>query len=183
MTNYKKLRELLIAEGMDRKWSKMFVRKLSDDEEFFSVDAETKKWALKRGFYPGRVQLYGLTEENYKNYLPDYSYFMIHPVNHHFRIWVNDKLTLKYILNSCGCEDAMPEYYVYVENNGNYSYLMDVPTDIKRDKDFIRNLLKQKKILAIKPNSGTSGGRGFMKVEHAPVLDRCIGMMGGGICK
>ena len=38
--------------------------------------------------------------------------------------------------------------------------------DIKKDKDFILNLLKQKGTLAIKPNSGTSGGRGFIKLEY-----------------
>ncbi len=165
MTNYDKLQEILIGKGMDKKWSKMFVKKLSDDEKAFSVDEDIKKWALERGFFPGRVQLYGLTEENYKDYLPDYPYFMIHPINHHFRIWVNDKLTLKYVLNSSGCEDTMPEYYLYVENDGRYTYLMDAPENIEKNEDFILNLLKEKEILAIKPNSGTSGGLGFIKLE------------------
>ena len=166
MTNYDKMIELLTASGMDKKWVKMFVKKLSDDEKAFPTDEKTKRWALERGFYPGRVELYGLTEENYKNYLPDFNYFMIHPINHHFRIWVNDKLTLKYVLNSNNCEDTMPEYYLYVENNGTYTYLMDAPSDIAKDENFILNLLKQKGTLAAKPNSGTSGGRGFMKLEY-----------------
>ena len=166
MTNYDKMIELLKACGMDKKWVKMFVKKLSDDEKAFPTDDKTKRWALEKGFYPGRVELYGLTEENYKNYLPDFNYFMIHPINHHFRIWVNDKLTLKYVLNSNNCEDTMPEYYLYVENNGTYTYLMDAPTDIAKDENFILNLLKQKGTLAVKPNSGTSGGRGFMKLEY-----------------
>lgn len=163
-TDYDKLLELVRESGMDYKWSKMFVKKLVEDEKAYFATEETKKWALERGFYPGRVELYGLTEENYRNYIPDYSYFMLHPINHHFRKWL-DKLTLKYVLNSNGCEECMPEYYLYVENNGNYTYLMDLPDNIKKDKDFILNLLKEKKTLAIKPNSGTSGGRGFMKVE------------------
>lgn len=166
MTNYEKLLTLLQQEGMDKKWSRMFVKKLSDDEKAFQADDDTKKWALSKGFYPGRIELYGLTDENYKNYLPDYQYFMIHPMNHHFRIWVNDKLSLKYVLNSNNCQDTMPEYYLYVENNGNYTYLMDAPETIKKDKDFILNLLKLKGTLAIKPNSGTSGGRGFIKLEY-----------------
>lgn len=166
MTNYDVLLDLMRQNGMDFKWSKMFVKKLFDDEKAFPTDADTKRWALTRGFYPGRVELYGLNEDNYKNYLPDYNYFMIHPINHHFKIWVNDKLTLKYTLNSNGCDDTMPEYYLYVENNGNYTYLMNTPESIKKDKDFIFNLLKEKGTLAVKPNSGTSGGRGFMKLEY-----------------
>lgn len=108
MTNYDLLTEELRKLGMDFKWTKMFVKKLADDEKGFSLTQEEKAWALKRGFFPGRVKLYGLNEENYRNYLPDFNYFMLHPLNHHFKIWVNDKLTLKYILNSNDCYDSMP---------------------------------------------------------------------------
>lgn len=165
MTNYDLLIDLLRQQGMDYKWSKMFVKKLRDDEIAFNMSDEQKEWAMRRGFFPGRIELYGLTEDNYRDYVPDYNYFMSHPLNHHFRIWINDKLSLKYTLNSNGCEDSMPEYYLYVENDDNYTYLFDAPSHIKKDKDFIYNLLKEKKRLAIKPNSGTSGGFGFIKLE------------------
>lgn len=166
MTDYERLRELVKKAGMDAKWSGMFIQKLKKDELAFSATQEQKEWALSRGFYPGRVELYGLTEENCHLYIPDYSYFMLHPLNHHFRIWINDKLSLKYTLNSNGCADTMPEYYLYIENNGNYTYLMDAPEDVAHDEHFLMNLLKKKNILAVKPNSGTSGGRGFMKLEY-----------------
>lgn len=166
MTNYDKFLELIREQGMDYKWAKMFVKKFADDEKAFKMTEEEKKWAMTKGFFPGRIKLYGLNEENYKNYLPDYNYFMTHPLNHHFKIWINDKLSLKYTLNSNGCQSSMPEYYLYVENDGSYTYLFDAPDDIKKDKDFILNLLKQKGTLAIKPNSGTSGGLGFIKLEY-----------------
>ena len=137
-----------------------------DDEVAFELSEDEKKWAMQKGFYPGRIKLYGLTEENYKDYSPDFNYFMLHPLNHHFKIWVNDKLTLKYILNSNGCESSMPEYYLYVENDGTYTYLMDAPEHIAKDENFIYNLLQEKCCLAMKPNSGTSGGRGFIKLEQ-----------------
>lgn len=164
-TNYETLLQLLREYGMDYKWARMFVKKLADDEAAFPTDEATRRWALERGFYPGRVALYGLTEENYRDYLPDFPYFMIHPINHHFRIWINDKMTLKYVLNSCGCAHTMPEYYLYVENNGDYTYMMDAPASVPKDAHFLKNLLREKKYLAVKPNSGTSGGRGFMKWE------------------
>lgn len=167
-TNYDLLIEKMRALGMDYRWAGMFVKKLRDDENAFPVaDEEKKKWALERGFYPGRIELYGLTEENWQNYMPDYQYFMLHPLNNHFLKWL-DKTTLKYVLNSNGCESTMPEYYVYVENDkcgGRFTYLMDCPTDIPKDENFLWNLLKQKKVLAMKPNSGTSGGLGFIKLE------------------
>ena len=167
MTNYNILLEKIRAFGMDYKWASMFVKKLRDDENAFCVDDEQKKWALERGFYPGRIELYGLTEKNYRSYVPDYQYFMLHPMNNHFLKWL-DKTTLKYVLNSNGCESIMPEYYVYVENDqsgGRFTYLMDCPNDIPKDKDFLWHLLKKKNVLAMKPNSGTSGGLGFIKLE------------------
>lgn len=164
MTDYEKLLEEVRDLGMDYRWSKMFVKKLSDDEKAFPTDAETAKWALERGFYPGRVELYGLTEENYRDYVPDFQYFMLHPMNNHFLKWL-DKTTLKYVLNSNGCESTMPEYYAYVENDGSYTYLMDLPNEIPKNKDFLMNILKHKGVLAMKPNSGTSGGLGFIKLE------------------
>lgn len=165
MTNYEHMLDEMRKLGMDAKWSKMFIKKFADDEKAFHMSAEEKKWAMERGFFPGRISLYGLTDENYRNYVPDYHYFRLHPINHHFKIWVNDKLSLKYVLNSNGCADVMPEYYLYIENDGRYTYLMDCPENIKKDENFLWNLLCEKKILAMKPNSGTSGGLGFIKLE------------------
>lgn len=168
MTNYDKLLEMIRSLGMDYRWAGMFVKKLRDDENAFPVeDIEKKRWALERGFYPGRIELYGLTEENYQNYIPDFQYFMLHPMNNHFLKWL-DKTTLKYVLNSNGCEETMPKYYAYVENDlcgGRFTYLMDCPSNIVKDENFLWNLLQEKRILAMKPNSGTSGGLGFIKLE------------------
>ena len=164
MTNYDKLLEKVRQAGMEYRWSRMFVKKLSDDEKAFPVSPEQAAFALKHGFYPGRVTLYGLNEDNWQDFLPDYQYFMLHPLNNHFLKWL-DKTTLKYVLNSNGCEDTMPEYYVYVENDGSFTYLMDCPEHIEKNKDFLLNLLRDRGILAMKPNSGTSGGLGFIKLE------------------
>ena len=173
-TNYDLLLEKVRSLGMDYRWAGMFVKKLRDDENAFPVqDENKKKWALEKGFYPGRIELYGLTDDNWQNYMPDYQYFMLHPMNNHFLKWL-DKTTLKYVLNSNGCEASMPDYYVYVENDlcgGRFTYLMDCPEDIPKDKDFLLNLLRKEKVLAMKPNSGTSGGLGFIKLE---LRDDCI---------
>ena len=58
-TNYESLLEKVRKQGMNYKWEKMFVKKLRDDENADPVkDAMKKKWALERGFYPGRAELY-----------------------------------------------------------------------------------------------------------------------------
>ena len=80
-TNYDVLLEKIRALGMDYRWAGMFVKKLRDDENAFPVaDEKRKKWALEKGFFPGRIELYGLTEDNWDQYVPDYQYFMLHPL-------------------------------------------------------------------------------------------------------
>lgn len=164
MTDYEKMRELLVKNGMDKKISYLFMRKFKIDENEFSCDESTREWAMSRGFFPGRVQLYGLNDDNYMDYVPDFCDFMLHPYNNHFVIWINDKLSLKYTLGD-KLARTIPQYYLYIENNGDYTYLMDAPETITKDEKFILNLLKQKGVLIIKPNSGTSGGYGIIKAE------------------
>lgn len=167
MTNYELLYQKMVDIGMETKVAKGYCKKFQHDEESFPVsDMSQREWAIRRGFYPGNIEYYGLNDGNVQDYLPDFKYFMMHPLNNHFRVWLGDKLTTKYVLNGSGCEDMMPDYYVYVENDGSFTYLMDCPAEIQKDENFFLNLLKRQKILAMKPNSGTSGGRGFIKLEY-----------------
>lgn len=81
-------------------------------------------------------------------------------------------MTLKYVIPSVfhtlgGRElSIMPEYYLYIENDGRYSYLMDSPTHIRHDENYLLNLLKEKTILALKPSNG-QGGHGFVMLRYA----------------
>lgn len=164
MTNYDRMHTLLVQYGMETKIAKEFIRKCKIEEGIYKGGEELREWAMTKGFFPSRVDLYGLNDENYHLYMPDYVDYRLHPYNNHFVIWINDKLSLKYTLGS-DFKDIMPEYYLYVENNGEYTYLQDTPASITKDKSFILNLLKEKRILIIKPNSSKSGGEGVMKVE------------------
>lgn len=164
MFDYDKMRALLIGEGMDEKVVAAFIREMREDAEGFHVGRVESEWALRRGFFPGRIPLYGLTEANVDQFVSDYAYYMMHPLNNHFRIWVNDKLTLKYMLDSGEFRSLMPEYYLYIENDGAYTYLMDSPDELLGCPDFLDRLLKEKGALALKPNNG-AGGRGFIKLE------------------
>ena len=164
-TNYEKMYELLVEKGMQQKIARLFIKKFKIEEASYKCGEDARKWAMSRGFFPSRIELYGLNESNYRNYMPDYVDFMLHPYNNHFVIWINDKLSLKYTLGrDFAC--IMPEYYLYIENNGEYTYLMDAPASVPKGKDFILNLLEEKGVLIIKPNSSKSGGEGVMKVEY-----------------
>ena len=159
--------------GMQPKWAKSFRTGLIKDWNTCDLPLETKIWAVEHGFRPSSVLLYGLTEENYTQYLSDFDYMRLHPLNNHFAFWINDKITLKNIFASPIKSIAypgvsynlMPEYYIYIENDGHFSYLMDSPEDIKHDEYYLLNLLKRKGLLALKPSNG-GGGFGFVKLEY-----------------
>ena len=164
MINYDKMYNLLVEKGMQGKVAKFFVKKCKIEEGIYKGNDEVREWAMSKGFFPSRVDLYGLNDDNYKVYMPDYVDFRLHPYNNHFVFWINDKLSLKYTLGR-DFANIMPEYYLYIENNGDYTYLQDTPQNISKDEFFILNLLKEKRVLMVKPNSSKSGGEGVMKVE------------------
>lgn len=159
--------------GMQKKWATAFRKKIVNDWNTCSLPVAEKLWAVEHGFLPSSIQLYGLNESNYKLYLSDFDYRRIHPINNHFAFWINDKITLKNIFaspiqsitNPDVYYNLMPEYYLYVENDGHFSYLMDSPLEIKKDEDYLLNLLRMKKILALKPSNG-GGGYGFVKLQY-----------------
>lgn len=172
-TDNNKVKEILQSYGIQKKISTYLAHSLEEDWDICKdVPYEKKIWALQRGFLPSRIKLYGLTENNYHDYLSDIDYFYLHPINNHFAIWINDKVTLKYVIPSVfhtlgGREfSIMPEYYLYIENDGRYSYLMDSPTHIRHDENYLLNLLKEKTILALKPSNG-QGGHGFVMLRYA----------------
>lgn len=156
--------------AIDIKRSTYLADMMINDWNVCDVSVEHKIWAIDKGFRPTRVIQYNLSEDNYADYLSDVDYYRMHPLNNHFAFWINDKITLKYVLPenitlSDNCKmRLMPYYYLYIENDGHFTYLMDAPKSIVRDKDFLINLLKHKKILAMKPSNG-AGGKGFIRVE------------------
>ena len=142
-----KLAKGLVGFGMPDNIARSLVKKVERGARLCLTEQEWD-WALSHGFSPDKVAIYGLTDENVEAYLSDFDYYSMHPLNSHFRIWVNDKLTLKYILNANGLphaeknrqSDVMPRYYVHIENDGRYSYLMDMPDDVARDEDCLQSL-------------------------------------------
>ena len=168
--NYEKLHQELLDAGMHPTRAKEMTKQIRQDmidwPEVYE-DWDRCSWALERGFLPGRLKIYGkeFNEDTYHLYCPDYDFFMAHPMNNHFIFWINDKLTLKYMMNSAEMKQYMPEYYLYIENDGHYSYLMDSPEDIPKDENYLYHLLVEKKHLALKPNRG-AGGKGFFGLSY-----------------
>jgi len=119
-----------------------------------------KIWAQKRGFFSDSISFYGLTDGNYSEYLSDFDYYRLHPINGPYSKWIDDKLTLRYILQPFA--EYLPEYYYHIHNN-EILRLSDCPEGFGQTIQDVINLLKEKRHLAAKLVSG-SLGKGFYKL-------------------
>jgi len=128
-----------------------------------SFSLKDRKWAYKRGFWPFRIQQYGLTEENYKGIFSDRDYFYLYPINNRYSRWIDDKLTMKYVF--APFDRFMPRYYFHIMKDRDIMKLMDCPKELKPDVESIILLLENKGLLAAKMASGTYG-IGFYKLEY-----------------
>lgn len=167
---YNKLIRCLVASYLKRKglhhgyMRQMTTNGLIKDWKNCKKPLKDKIWAVKRGFYPSRIDLWGLNDDNYAGYLSEIGYRKLFPLNNNFQIWLDDKLTTRYVFQDSRIKDFMPRYYLYIENDGNYSYLMDFDQQIPKDSNALLNLLRQEKVLALKPLAG-SLGIGFIRLE------------------
>ena len=121
-----------------------------------------KKWAKKRGYNPWRILQYKLTEENYRDIVSDKDYFYLYPINNKYSKWIDNKLTMKYIL--APFNRYLPEYYYHLMKNRDVMKLVDCPEGYGTDIDGVVKLTDDKGILAAKMAAGTYG-IGFYKLE------------------
>ena len=121
------------------------------------------QWAKERGFNPYRILQYGLTEENYHDVISDRDYFYLYPLNNSYSMWIDDKLTMRYVLGPF--KEFLPEYYYHILESRGIMPLMDVPSGYGHGAHELMRLLRDKKLLAFKMTSGTYG-IGFYKVEY-----------------
>lgn len=126
------------------------------------VSFKEKMWAYKRGFFSKNINKFGLNEENYHDYMPDFDYYKLHPINGKYSKWIDDKLTFKYILNPFG--DYLPNYYFYLNEN-KVTKLMDCPEEYDANILNVIKLLEKEKKLAMKLTA-SSLGVGFYKLSY-----------------
>ena len=157
----------LVRKGFDRWFAQSYLRRVIRELKEYNMPLKKKIWAIKHGFYPSNVDFYkfaGFNEDNFSDFLSDYEYGRSYPINNYFKIWIDDKITTKYVFQDSKFKDFMPKYYIYIERDGHYSYLMDFDESISKDSNALNNLLKKEKVLALKPLAG-SLGNGFIRLE------------------
>lgn len=132
----------------------------------FANEVTESTWASARGFLPSRIEQYGIEGSNHKNFISDFEYEYLGHINNKYRIWFEDKITIKYLLRNFN--ECLPEYYYLIANkNGENRIisLMDCPEKYGIDYENIFELVREKKTLALKPDEGTHGA-GFLKFSY-----------------
>ena len=125
------------------------------------VPREEKDWYYRRGIPTFKTGWYGLTKENYNEYISDFDFYS--PVNYLKKPplikWFDYKLTTWYVLSSF--REYMPRHYFFIENGEL------IPMDLELNRygtvEDVFSIL-QKGPIALKSCSG-GHGKGFFKVE------------------
>ena len=120
-----------------------------------------KIWTYRRGFLSSRISNYKLTEDNYKNYLSDYDYYKMFPINGYEMCWINDKLTTKYIF--APFDEFLPAYFFMIDEDKVVS--LHNAEKLQCNIDDVIDKTKELGVIALKKESAY-GGIGFYKVEY-----------------
>jgi hypothetical protein len=158
-----KLSKIMQARGYSPYFASIVLEKRYSD--FFkntSTSVRDKVWAQRRGFYSHRIKFYGLTEENHKNYVSDFDYLRLYPINGLFSHWIDDKLTIRYLLHPF--KAFLPKYY-YQLAGGELLCLPDCQKSHDPSIDDLFTLLQDEIFLAAKLMIG-SKGEGFYKLSY-----------------
>ena len=108
----------LLAHGFSRRMGKEYLDTIAWEEQSPLFDKDQLSWAHAHGFFAETVACLGITDDNADDYLTDYDYFRVWPLNSWQRVWINDKLTLKYMLSGTEYDRYLPKYYFYASAGG-----------------------------------------------------------------
>lgn len=147
---------------MYRSWK----RDLRIDSQSSTLQRKEIQWAHGKGFFSYRIEQYGLTDDNYSEFLSDREYRWLRPINCEYRKWVYDKVSFRYVLDRY--RTFLPEYYFHImtRNQGTVcAPMMDCPLEDRGGFDSILSVLRKRGVLVAKPTEG-SRGIGFCKLEY-----------------
>lgn len=152
----------LLADGFTRRRAQEYLDILSWEESSGLFDPAYLSWAHARGFCAESACAYGLTEKNVGDYLSDYDYWKLWPLNGWQRIWINDKLTLNALLEGSDLERYIPTYFYYTKPGGGLLPLAG--SGYAPGTEGLLDCLRRKGAFACKPCNGSTSA-GFHHLE------------------
>ncbi len=144
-----------------------WLRDIKDDFiENKNIPLKTKLWAYRHGFLSYRLAQYGITKENYKNFISDFEYKWLRHIDNYYKIWFEDKITIKYIASDYN--KFFPKYYYFItlkQGENQIIPMMDCPKGLGNTYDDIIKLVKKEGDIALKRDKG-SHGEGFYRLTY-----------------
>lgn len=130
------------------------------------VPLRQKLWAYRNGFLSYRIPQYGITPENRGEFISDFEYRWLRHINKKYKYWLEDKISIKYV--AAEFNEYLPEYYYYTNHQAGKAHLipmMDCPEGYGKDFSEVLRLVREKGLLALKPDEG-SHGDGFYRLAY-----------------
>lgn len=161
--------EDLLKDGYSRKYANFYLNILQEERESSLYDKDFMNWAHNNGFRAEVASIYDINDDNKDLFLTDYDYYRIWPINSWERIWINDKMTLKYMLANTEFASLMPKYYYYTAlREGKCCLVPQLDNPLSRSDHSIeefKSLLKEVHAFACKPCNGSTSV-GFFKLSY-----------------
>ncbi len=157
----------LLEDGFSKKMATYYLDHVKKEICNPLYDQDYVTWCHNNGFLAESAYAYGLNDANKHLYLSDFDYLKMWPLNNWTRIWVDDKLTLKQMLEGTEFDSFMPEYFCYSFSKSGRTLLYPIK-GCRKKVDSIDNLLdilREVKVIACKPCNGACS-QGFYKLEY-----------------
>lgn len=154
----------LLADGFSKKLAAAWLGVVERENANPIFDPDYREWAHHHGFYAIDAYAFGLDEHNVDDYLSDYDYHRCWPLNSWQKFWIDDKMTMKFMLAGTEFGDLMPEYYFYNKPGQGPVPLMDAHG--KGGYEGLLEVLREKGEFACKPCNGQRA-TGFHKLGYA----------------
>lgn len=155
--------------GFTEKYARIYLNSKNKALQEAILDPGLINYAYNHGFKAASLMHYAdaaairYTDVDLSQYLCDRDYYRLWPLNDWSRIWINDKLTLKYMLAGTQYTDVMPTYY-WFSQNGKLRRLLDNDRYEQSTNGFLSSL-RDVRIFACKPANGTLSA-GFNKMSY-----------------
>lgn len=158
--------DALLKHGFARKLANQYLSNLDRERKSNAkaqfIDPDQLEWAHNNGFYGETAVALQLNDTNKDDYLSDYDYCRVWPLNDWERFWINDKLTFAYMFAGTEFEKYIPESYYYRDQT---RLLPLINSHMDNSLDGFVELLREKGEFAAKPCNG-GWGMGFHKVAY-----------------
>lgn len=153
--------EALYRDGFTERMAREWLAAQRDEAASGLYDPADLERLHRMGFLAGSACCYDPELLDKGAYLTDYDFYRLWPLNAWQRIWINDKLTLFYMLNGTPYAKYLPEYFFYSTGEG---ALCAIPP---HDSDLgLEQVLRARGDIACKPCNG-SLSKGFFRLSFA----------------